>query len=107
MWNVRGGGLYACGFAAFFIYYELGSIIEDAKQIGLIFDGQVIEFFVNFIVDSFKNTIRAFMWPATVVQLASPWGAIGLVTAFVAFPKFLKPTIERWLFDDDAVVNED
>lgn len=97
---MRGGGLYACGFAISFAIYELGSIVEDFKEIGLLFDGQVIQFFVNFIVDSFKNTIKAFMWPVEIVQMSQPWGAIGLGAAFVLFPKTLKKPIERWLFAD-------
>jgi len=33
------------------------------------------------------------------VELAQPWGAIGLVVAFFLFPVWLKPRIEHWLFD--------
>ncbi len=64
-------------------------------------DGQIIAFVVNFIVDSFKNTIQAFMWPVFIVQLWSPWGAMGLGLAFVLFPKYLKKPIEAWLFDGE------
>lgn len=64
------------------------------------FDGQIIDFVINFVVDSFKNTISAFIWPARIVQIAPPWGAIGLGVAFVAFTKFLKKPIEKWLFSD-------
>ena len=100
VWKVRGGGLYACGFAISFAIYELGSVVEDFKEIGLLFDGQVIQFFVNFLVDSIKNTIKAFMWPVEIVQYSPPLGAIALGAAFVLFPKTLKKPIERWLFAD-------
>ena len=100
VWAVRGGGLYACGFAVSFIVLEIGSIAEDIAGVGNLFNGQIIEFLLGFIVDSFKNTLEALMWPVKIVSLAPPWGAIGLGLAFVIFPKYLKQPIERWLFDD-------
>ena len=96
---MRGGGLYACGFAITFLVLEVGSIIEDVKDIGLLFDGEIIAFLMNFIIDSFKNTIAAFAWPVAIVQFASPWGAIGLGLAFYLFPIYVKKHIEGWLFD--------
>ena len=91
--------MYACGFAVSFVIYELGSVVEDLKEVGLLFDGQVIQFLVNFFVDSLKNTIKAFMWPVAIIQTSQPWGAIGLGIAFFLFPLTLKKPIERWLFD--------
>jgi len=101
VWNVRGGGLYACGFAVTFTVLEAGSFIEDFKEIGLLLDGQVIAFILNFIVDSLQNTVQAFMWPVFVIQFAQPWGAIGLGVVFLLFPVYLKKPIEAWLFSDD------
>ncbi len=69
----------------------------------MVFDGQVFEFIKGFIVDSIRNTIAAFMWPVHIVRFAQPWGAIALGLAFWLFPIYVKPHIERWLFDDDAV----
>lgn len=77
------------------------SIVEDVKEIGLLFDGQAIAFFVNFIVDSFKNTIQALMWPAFIAQWSPPYGAIGLGLMFMLFPPLLKKPIESWLFSGD------
>lgn len=88
----------------------MGSIVEDVKEIGLLFDGQIIQFGVNFIVDSFKNTIKAFMWPAAIVRISPPLGPIVLGAAFVLFPMTLKKPIERWLFGEDEaaeVTDED
>lgn len=101
VWNVRGGGLYACGFAVTFLYLEMGSIVEDFKQIGLLFDGQVFSFVFEFFVDSFKNTISALIWPAHVAQYAPPYGPVALGLAFVLFPMFLKKPIEHWLFEGE------
>ena len=47
------------------------------------------------------------MWPVYVVQLAPPWGAIGLGLAFVGLTRFLKSPIERWLFGDRPEVEPD
>lgn len=102
MWNVRGGGLYACGFAVTFIVLEVGSVVEDVKDIGLLFDGHAAAFVLNFIADSFGNTWQAFAWPVNIVQLVPPFGAIGLGLAFMLFPKYLKKPIESWLFSDEA-----
>jgi hypothetical protein len=98
---VRGGGLYACGFAITFISLETVSIIDDVKDVGLLFDGEIVAFFLNFIIDSLQNTWRAFAWPMYVVQFASPWGAVGLGVAFWLFPIYVKKHVEAWLFSDD------
>ena len=101
VWDVRGGGLYACGFALTFLALEIGSLFDDIAGIGMVFEGQIVEFALGFVIDSFWNTITAFMWPAKVVAFQQPWGAISLGLAFILFPKFVKPRIERWLFDDE------
>ena len=81
------------------MWLEAGSFIEDFKQIHLLFDGHVLDFVLNFIIDSFRNTMNAFIWPVRIIQLSQPWGAIGLVVAFLVFPVLLKSRIEHWLFD--------
>jgi hypothetical protein len=102
VWKVRGGGLYAVGFAATFLYLEIVSLADDVLGIGALFRGEAVEFFVNFIIDSFTNTIAAFMWPVDVIQFAPPAGAIALGIAFWLFPIYVKPHVERWLFDDES-----
>ena len=84
-----------------FLILEVGSIGEDIGNIGQVFDGQLISFVVNFVVDSFKNTGMAFAWPVYVVRISPPIGAIGLGIAFWLFPVFLKKPIENWLFDGE------
>ena len=86
----------------------MGSIIDDVQDVGMIFDGEVINFFLNFIIDSFRNTMQSFAWPVFVIQYAQPWGAIGLGLAFVLFPKFVKKHVEAWLFsgvEDEETTN--
>tara|TARA_R110002096_G_scaffold21113_2_gene69013 strand:- start:1199 stop:1474 length:276 start_codon:yes stop_codon:yes gene_type:complete len=71
------------------------------KDIGRLFDGDVIGYFLAFVIDSFKNTVQAFMWPVNIVQISPPWGPIFLGVAFWLFPIFLKKPIEHWLFDGE------
>ena len=99
---MRGGGLYAVGFAVTFIYLEITSLADDVLGIGALFRGEAVEFFVNLIIESFMNTIAAFMWPVDVIQFAPPVGVIALGIAFWLFPIYVKPHIERWLFDDES-----
>lgn len=107
VWRVRGGGLYACGFALTFIVLEIGALADDVLGVGAVFTGQAIEFFVDFLKDSLMNTIKSFAWPVYVVQFAPPWGAIGLGLAFWLFPTTLKKPIERWLFQDQPEVADE
>ena len=105
VWDVRGGGLYAVGFAAAFLYFEIReAILEDIPEFMALNDvlsAELIGFGIQFIVDSMINFVRALLWPLYIVQLWPPLGLIALVAAFVLFPRYLKTPIERWLFTDD------
>lgn len=107
VWKVRGGGLYAFGFAITFVILEIGSLGEDLAEIGGLFNGQLIEFVVQFFIDSFTNTFKALVWPLHVVRIAPPWGAVGLGVAFIVFTRFLKPPITRWLFPEEEWPKQD
>jgi hypothetical protein len=105
VWRVRGGGLYAFGFAVSFAIYEIQMLVEDFgadSDFIVLFNGQIIQFIVNFLLESLMNTVHALMWPLYVVQLAPPFGAIGLGFAFVFFAKVLKKPIEAWLFAEST-----
>ncbi len=104
---MRGGGLYACGFAVTFLSLEIGSLADDVMGIGQVFNGEAISFVINFIIESFKNTWLALMWPAKIISFAQPWGAVGLGVAFWLFPIYVKPHIERWLFDGEEDANNE
>ncbi len=100
VWQVRGGGLYACGFAATFIILEIGSLGEDLAGAGAILTGGVISFLVDVVVDSFMNTFYALIWPVYVIGWAPPWGAVGLGLAYLGFASYLKKPVTDWLFED-------
>lgn len=103
VWKVRGGGLYAVGWAATFAYLEVTTLVGeilDAEGVVEFFTSQVVEFLFRFIGDSLSNMITAFMWPVEIVQWNPPVGAIILGLAFVLFPVTIKPYITAWLFPD-------
>lgn len=104
VWDVRGGGLYAVGFAVAFLYFEIReAVVEDIPQLASmnsVLSSELIGFGIQFIVDSMLNFVRSLLWPMYVVQLWPPIGLIALIAAFVLFPRYLKTPIERWLFED-------
>jgi hypothetical protein len=108
IWKVRGGGLYACGYAVTFAYLEVRTIvgeISESDSIGEFFQEQLVEFIFRFASDSIVNLIQALMWPVHIVQYRQPFGAIALGIAFVVFPMTLKKPIEKWLLPETEPYN--
>lgn len=103
VWKLRGGGLYAVGYALTFVYLEvrmiLGEFIE-ADSVVDFFTSQLFEFLFRFMVDSIENMIQAFIWPVYIVTWQQPIGAILLGVAYIVFAKFIKHHITAWLFPD-------
>ncbi len=104
VWEVRGGGLYAVGFAVAFLFFEIReAVVEDIPQfvaMNNILSSELIAFGIEFLVDTLVNFVRALLWPMYVVMLWPPAGAIALAAAFILFPRYLKEPIEHWLFKD-------
>jgi len=111
IWMIRGGGLYAVGFALSFLYLEVTELLLDDIPAILSLDsydvGAIIHFAVNVFVDTIMNTALAFIWPVVFLQWQPPLGAMLLGAAFVLFPKLAKPHLERWLFGEDRTSGED
>lgn len=103
VWDVRGGGLYAVGYALTFVWFEIKTFagdIADADGVGDFFTGQLTEWAFRIAIESFLNMVSALMWPVYVVQFSPPIGAIALGLAFIAFPRYFKQPVERWLFGE-------
>ena len=103
VWKVRGGGLYAVGWAVTFLWLEITTIfgeIIEAEGVIDFFTNQLIEFVFRFLGDSLMNMVTAFMWPVYIVQWRPPFGVIALGVAFALFPTLVKPYITAWLFPD-------
>ncbi len=104
VWDVRGGGLYAVGFAIAFLVFEITEIVTDdiPQFIGInnVFSSEIIGFGIQFIIDTMVNFVKALIWPVYVLTLWPPAGAIALGVAFLLFPRYVKPHVERYLFHD-------
>lgn len=103
IWDVRGGGLYACGYAITFVVLEVTTVVSEiADSDGIIdfFTEQLFEFIFRFLSDSLVNMIHALIWPVYFIQWSPLIGAIALVAAYSLFAKYLKKPIEKWLFDE-------
>jgi len=100
VWKIRGGGLYACGYAATFLVLEIRSLAGDvfeAEGVVAFFTEQLFETLFRFLGESLSNMLQAFMWPVHVIAYRPPGGAIGLGLAFLFFDLVLRKPIERWL----------
>ncbi len=110
VWKARGGGFYALGFAATFIYLEITTVasefVESASLMAFITE-QLIEFVLRFAIDSIRNMVMAFLWPVFWVQWQPPFGAIALVIAYFVFAKFVKQPWTGWLFPDGHPTEQD
>ena len=105
VWEARGGGLYAVGFAVAFLYFEINDILfDDIPKLAAInvLSADLIGFIIEFIIDTFINMGLAFAWPAWVVMWNEPYGLIMFIAALVLFPRFVKEPMEHWLFEGKA-----
>jgi hypothetical protein len=103
VWKVRGGGLYAVGWAIAFLYLEVTTLLGEVAEASGVIDfitSQLIEIVFRFLGQSFINVWLAFAWPAFVIQWNPPLGLIALGIAFLLFPKFVKPYVTAWLLPD-------
>lgn len=101
VWDTRGGGLYTLGYALTFAALEVKAIVGELAGMGNPADfviGQLFQFFMRFGIESMVNLVMAFIWPAFVVAWQPPVGIALFVLAWLLFPKFIRPPIERWLF---------
>lgn len=103
VWKVRGGGLYACGYAVTFAILEIKTVVGELAESESISDfltEQLFEFFLRFATDSIVNLVYALMWPVYFVQWQPPFGAVALGILFFVFAFYLKKPITDWLFPD-------
>ncbi len=110
LWNARGGGLYACGYVVTFIWLEIktiaGEIVGSDSVLAFVSE-QLFEIFFRLLSETFVNSILAFIWPVFVLQLSPTWGILILTALYLVFPRFIKPTLTQWLFDDDRPPTSD
>lgn len=106
VWKVRGGGLYAVGYIVCFVYFEIrlffGEIAESSGIVDYV-SGQIGQYLFRFFTETIVIMVKSFIWPAYVVGINPPYGAIALGVAFWLFPIYLKKPIERWLFRETPI----
>ena len=105
----RGGSAYTFGYALTFAALEVKTLLGEIAGMtsaGDFFAERLFEFLLRFSADSVTNLVLAFMWPVFVVTWHPPWGAGLFVLALLAFPRFVKPWVERWLFRDARDVRD-
>lgn len=104
LWAARGGGMYACGFVVTFLWLEATTLVGEVASSGsfaAFLSDQVTDFLLRFTFQSLENTIYAFLWPLYLIQVSPAWGGATLGALWFIFPRYIKPHITRWLFDDD------
>ena len=104
VWEVRGGGLYAAGYALTFIVLEARTIFGEIAESDGVTDfltSQLGEFFFRFLGESLANFIKALMWPVYVIRLDAVWGSIALGLGFILFERVLKKPVSDWLARED------
>lgn len=104
VWEVRGGGLYAAGYALTFIILETRTIfgeIAESKSVGDFVTSQLGEFIFRFFGESIANFVKALMWPIYVIRIDPMWGGIALAAGFILFDRVLKKPVAEWLARDD------
>ncbi len=102
VWESRGGGLYALGFALTFGYLEIVELITD--DIPTLFSinilgNELFSFLVQFVVDTFKNMLQAFLWPVGLIQWQWPMGILLLAAGYLLFPRLVQRPLEHWIFE--------
>jgi hypothetical protein len=104
VWDARGGGLYAVGYVLTFLWLEMTMFVGDvmaAESIGGFLGEQIFEMIFRYLGESFQNMILALIWPAYVVTLAPPWGAMAFGLAYAAFDRLFRNPLEAWLLHGD------
>lgn len=104
IWNTRGGSVYTLGYALTFAALELKTLVSELAGVtdpGDFILEQLVQFMIRFGTDSLANLVLAFMWPVFVVTWYPPIGVSLFVLAFLLFPRYIKPHIEKWLFRND------
>ncbi len=110
VWDARGGGLYAIGYLATFVWLEVTMFVNDiraAESIGSFFGEQIFEMVFRYLGESLQNMIAALIWPVHIVTFAPPWGAIAFGLTYAAFDRLFKEPIEAWLFHDDDAQDDE
>ncbi len=95
--------MYAVGYIVSFLWFEIRSVGADIVDLfgTNILSGELFQFLIGIVVDSFTNMVKALMWPVYIIQINPIYGGIALGLAYVIFPKYLKKPLEKKLFGEE------
>ncbi len=106
LWSTGGGGLYGLGYVVYFIWLEVQLLSREVAEAAGVFDfvsSQLIERITRLAIDSFTNSIKAFLWPVKLISAYELWGIGILVVGSVLYTKLLhQPIVDFLGIDPEA-----
>ncbi len=104
LWRSKGGGYYGFGFVVTFVVLEIRMLVEDwqdSQGIADFLGQQLLEFVFRFFIESFINSLLAFVWPVLLIGKLELWGVGLLVVGYFVFERAIKPRLAKLIPDDD------
>ncbi len=99
----RGGGLYALGYVVTFVLMEVLEIPDLVSDLaGLFggdgtFPGSLFALGVEFFVDTLRNMVYGFIWPALLIREFGWMGVAAVAVGFATYDSVLRPIVERFV----------
>ena len=106
LWSTGGGGFYGLGYLATFLWLEaklLASEVGEAEGVVDFVSSQAIERITRLAIDSFVNSVNAFLWPVKLIAAYELWGVGMLIVGSVLYTKLLhQPIVDFLGIDPEA-----
>jgi len=74
---------------------------QDSQGIADFLGQQLLEFVFRFFIESFINSLLAFVWPLLLIGQLELWGVGLLVVGYFAFERAIKPRLAKFIPDDN------
>jgi len=100
LWSTGGGGFYGLGYLITFVWYEVQLLAREMAGADGIIDfltEQLLERVLRLAIDSFGNSIKAFLWPVWVMSEYELWGMGALVVGSLLYARYLHQRIVAYL----------
>lgn len=97
IWGARGGGFYGLGYVAAFVLLEARTMVvefQGSDSLASFLGGELVQYVLRLGLMSFVNAAIAFVWPLLVVERLGGWGLLVLAAGYLAFERWLRPTLE-------------
>lgn len=100
LWSTGGGGFYGLGYLINFLWLEVQLLSSEVAEAEGVFDfvsSQLFERITRFAIDSFTNSIKAFLWPVKLISAYELWGIGILVVGSVLYTQFIHKAVVNFL----------